>query len=568
MNDQKTQSMIENASFYDIAQYLEANQNLLHQCKEKLIDRFQGVHLSIDADRSSKKYIIVSDLDKLVNAIFTSREQITDTEIELLQTLASSIFDRMEASLSDEFVQYRQTQILMITCAPLEKLLQEDEIIISSVEQYLYKVILDLYYPTSNVSELILGIRNIVSLRRILENINDTQWFEERFIHSCSQLWYQDCIILFKYISDIFLNKDALKDFLCKYHQMIRNTYAYQTEFDKISERYSKFVGENEAPTIVTECMRVLESDNIQEELPHFLAASPVNKMPYKVFECMIYNAEYLLDTIHHPAPNLKYVLESAKSYWDDPSAMVTLEAKREKRKRANDEGKAVPEVCDKCGAKVGLFFRGEPVWVCSNKKCNKYYGTLPFPNKSANESDITIATEAKKTNVSVKMNQAERKIYKAYRTYKSAEEKVDSQITKAVSGMKNVLTGDVRSEIIEGKKFSAIGLLKRVLGTVGLFSLGPVKAVITLVVGYALKKSTTISEREKIIMELDTEIEMITEKIQDAKSDNNREAKYAMMRTKRELENARQRIQYGLEADNKSVAGAKAVLNNVKNKL
>lgn len=568
MDNQKIQSMIEDASFYDIAQYLESNPNLLHQCKDKLIDRFQGIHLSIDADRNSKKHIIVSDLDKLVNAIFTSREQITDTEMELLQTLASSVFDRMEASLSDEFVQYRQTQILMITCAPLEKLLQEDEIIISSVEQFLYKVILDLYYPTSNASQLILGIRNIVSLRRILENINDTQWFEERFIHSCSQLWYQDCLILFKYISDIFLNKEALKDFLCKYHQMLRNTYAYQTDFNEISGRYSKFVGESEAPAIVTECMRVLESDNIQDDMLYFLSEFPTDKMPYKVFECMVYNAEHLLDTIHHSAPNLEYVLESSKAYWNDPFEMVTLESKgKQKMKRVNDKGKPVPEVCDKCGGKIGVFLRGEPVWLCCNKKCHKYFGTVPFP-KSANESSVTIATESKKTNTSVKMNQAGRKIYKAYRTYKSAEEKVDSQITKAVNGMKNILTGDVRTEIIEGKQFSAIGLLKRVLGTVGLFSIGPVKAVITLVVSYALKKKTTISEREKIIMELDTEIELITEKIQDAKGDNNREAKYAMMRTKRELENARQRIQYGLEADNRSVAGAKAMLDNVKSKF
>jgi hypothetical protein len=159
-------------------------------------------------------------------------------------------------------------------------------------------------------------------------------------------------------------------------------------------------------------------------------------------------------------------------------------------------------------------------------------------------------------------MNSAEKKIYKAYRTYKDAEEKVDSQITKAVTGMKNVITGDVRSEIIEGKKFSAIGLLKQVLGTVGIFSIGPVKGAVALVVKYALKKKTTTSERRKILMELDTEIEMITEKIEDARGDGNREAKYAMMRTKKELENARTRIKYGMEADEKSLSDAKGVLN------
>ena len=66
--------------------------------------------------------------------------------------------------------------------------------------------------------------------------------------------------------------------------------------------------------------------------------------------------------------------------------------------------------------------------------------------------------------------------------------------------------------------------------------------------------------------MELETEIELITEKIEDARGDGNREAKYAMMRTKKELEHALTRIKYGMEADRKSVSGAKALLNSAQN--
>ena len=176
----------------------------------------------------------------------------------------------------------------------------------------------------------------------------------------------------------------------------------------------------------------------------------------------------------------------------------------------------------------------------------------------------LSSATEATHKD-SIAMNAAGKKIYKAYRTYKESEEKVDSQITKALVGLKNVTTGDVRTEIIEGKKFSAIGLLKKLLGTVALFSFGKIKAVIFLVVRYALKKKTTQSERRKIILELETEIEMITEKIEDARGDGNREAKYSMMRTKKELENAKKRIEYGLEASQRDVTGAKAVLNEAR---
>ena len=130
------------------------------------------------------------------------------------------------------------------------------------------------------------------------------------------------------------------------------------------------------------------------------------------------------------------------------------------------------------------------------------------------------------------------------------------------MNGIKGVLTGDVRTEVIEGKKFSAIGLLKQLLGTVAIFSTNKIAGVIALVTKYALKKKTTQSERRKIIMELETEIELITEKIEDAKSDGNREAKYAMMRTKKDLEHALNRINYGMEADGVATRNAKQILD------
>ena len=43
-----------------------------------------------------------------------------------------------------------------------------------------------------------------------------------------------------------------------------------------------------------------------------------------------------------------------------------------------NDEGDVVPEVCPKCGSKVVVKIQGEPIYICSNKKCNKYFGTMP----------------------------------------------------------------------------------------------------------------------------------------------------------------------------------------------
>lgn len=48
-----------------------------------------------------------------------------------------------------------------------------------------------------------------------------------------------------------------------------------------------------------------------------------------------------------------------------------------------NDKGEVVPEKCYKCGAKVGLYISGEPVYLCS--KCGEYYGCMPFTLKEEN---------------------------------------------------------------------------------------------------------------------------------------------------------------------------------------
>lgn len=48
-----------------------------------------------------------------------------------------------------------------------------------------------------------------------------------------------------------------------------------------------------------------------------------------------------------------------------------------------NDKGDKVPKICPKCNSKVGIFLHGEPVFLCTNKECKKYYGTVPLTLES-----------------------------------------------------------------------------------------------------------------------------------------------------------------------------------------
>lgn len=42
------------------------------------------------------------------------------------------------------------------------------------------------------------------------------------------------------------------------------------------------------------------------------------------------------------------------------------------------DEDKTVPKQCPLCGADMGLFLEGEPVFLCKGEQ-RHYYGTLKF---------------------------------------------------------------------------------------------------------------------------------------------------------------------------------------------
>lgn len=165
------------------------------------------------------------------------------------------------------------------------------------------------------------------------------------------------------------------------------------------------------------------------------------------------------------------------------------------------------------------------------------------------------------RTKLAHNYHKAESTITKGYNAYKRNEMQVDNQLSKIISIAKKGFIGDTRTEIIEGKEFSPITLLKRVLRTAAVFHFSKIGGLLYILIGKILKGKAYASERKKMLLELEEEIEIITEKIEDAKADGNRKAKYNLMRTKKELENARDRIKFGITADKKSDATAGSLL-------
>lgn len=66
------------------------------------------------------------------------------------------------------------------------------------------------------------------------------------------------------------------------------------------------------------------------------------------------------------------------------------VEATKGKQQK-NDKGEIVPDVCPKCGSKIGIFSKGEPVYLCTNKDCKKFFGVVPVPKSLLKENTLDI---------------------------------------------------------------------------------------------------------------------------------------------------------------------------------
>ena len=156
------------------------------------------------------------------------------------------------------------------------------------------------------------------------------------------------------------------------------------------------------------------------------------------------------------------------------------------------------------------------------------------------------------------KMN---RGIYGAFKKFKTNEQKVESQMDKMLNAAKRAFSGDNTEAIIQGKTWTPMSLLKTILVSGGIFSFSKIGGFLYLITSFYLKHKRTAKQKREILGELDTEIKILEEKIDDARGDANRQAKYALMRTKGELERARDKIRYNLNATQDDMETAKNVL-------
>lgn len=513
--------------------------------KELLLDRIHEMKVKISP--REKNECSEEDINTFYS-VLTSRPQFTKDMYDLMNEMTNNVIFP-DYGENAEFLSSVKigpwTNILLLSLADIDKVRKECYKCFEGEEEkiiYLfYSYIIDIYIPCYDPQELISVMRNYTDLSSVIKNAHNTNVIIERFNGASGRVNQKTVVLLHKIILDIYTNEEASYDFIEKLYQKGMTQFYTKNRITEMVERYKRYIPENGSDpeyffhslfSLMATGWSIVPSVGTYDldmnvecflyEFSHEYSKTftiPVLKVALKEIADEVQRH----DKYHMTEDRIRYVIDMILDRWGNKKYALSF------------------DIINECV----LLPTDKPITILE---------------EITQLADMNIATESKE--LSAKMNNSEKKIYKAYRTYKENEEKVDSQIIKGVNGLKNVLTGNVREQIIEGKKFSAIGLLKKVLGTVALFSWSKVVFVIALVSRFALKKSTTDSERAKILMEIDTEIAMLEEKINDARSDQNREAKYAMMRTKKELENAKVRIEYGMSADRGSLSKTKKTLD------
>lgn len=163
--------------------------------------------------------------------------------------------------------------------------------------------------------------------------------------------------------------------------------------------------------------------------------------------------------------------------------------------------------------------------------------------------------TEAKHPSIRYQEKQGSRigtDISKAYESAKENAGNIIQQIKKIGTAVYKWATtdGDNDKLVLDGRKFTFPGLIKRLLMGAALFNVNAVAGIVGFIFLWNKQKKANKQSRRKMIMMLEEEIQMTEEKIQDASADGNRKAKYTLMRNKNQLQNAVNKLKYGYGVD------------------
>lgn len=117
----------------------------------------------------------------------------------------------------------------------------------------------------------------------------------------------------------------------------------------------------------------------------------PENETRRKIYQLMVSNGYMNSNQTPMDIPSIE---EYFKERGLLNSCNESVDILNEAVQRKNDKGETIPKICPKCGGKIGLFFKGEPIWQCQD--CQKFFGVLPFKENTELKDKVLSETMIK----------------------------------------------------------------------------------------------------------------------------------------------------------------------------
>lgn len=148
------------------------------------------------------------------------------------------------------------------------------------------------------------------------------------------------------------------------------------------------------------------------------------------------------------------------------------------------------------------------------------------------------------------KLEKAKRKKEEVKGAVKKVTDPLAAYVDKTVKQAKEADSAERRKQILNKSTFTKLKrYLRRYIEVAGAgFAFGPTAAGIVLLGRIATDKHFDKKERAAMLRELETELKVTREKIEDSKGDENKKAKYELMRIEDKLVTQIDKIRYGLK--------------------
>lgn len=154
-------------------------------------------------------------------------------------------------------------------------------------------------------------------------------------------------------------------------------------------------------------------------------------------------------------------------------------------------------------------------------------------------------------------MANAKSKVGAIKRGARIIDDRASDAVNKKIDDIMNFSRDAKREKILTGKNTVRVGQsLKNAIkiivgGAAGLAAFGPLAGAIIGFIGIlgarGVSKNVEDREKKRILLELETELKIVKEKVEDSKAENNKKQKYQLMRIQANLEKEITRIKHGL---------------------